>query len=533
MGTGKSEVGKLLARELSIGFIDTDEEIEKRSGTSIPDIFRNKGEEYFRHLETKELERVINLADNLVVATGGGIVISSYNRKIIKEQTIPILLKASPEVIYERVKDSNRPLLEVVNPLDKIKKLLNERSLYYNEFELQIETDHREPEEIVREITGIINELNRFVKGRVTMEPRKLVIDIKEKRKQYPILIGCNIINQLAQKVTEIYNGDKILIVTDDNVRELYGEKVFSNLTSKGYEVSLFSIIPGEKSKSYQSLLKGHDILVENNFKRNNLIIALGGGVVGDLAGFMAATYMRGIPFIQIPTTLLSQVDSSVGGKTAINHDAGKNLIGAFYQPLMVLIDPGFLKTLPVRELKTGLVEVIKHGFIADPEMVEFLLENREDIYRINEQALTYLIENSCKIKSAIVSKDEKEKGQRALLNFGHTIGHALEAVTAYQRYNHGEAVAIGMVGAARLSKELGYLSAGELAIIEKTISLYNLPLTYQYGEKVAEVFERLFFDKKVRDKTVRWVLLDKIGQAFIEEGIEYSLVNKVLEGLV
>lgn len=166
MGTGKSEVGKLLARELSIGFIDTDEEIEKRSGTSIPDIFRNKGEEYFRHLETKELERVINLADNLVVATGGGIVISSYNRKIIKEQTIPILLKASPEVIYERVKDSNRPLLEVVNPLDKIKKLLNERSLYYNEFELQIETDHREPEEIVREITGIINELNRFEKGR-------------------------------------------------------------------------------------------------------------------------------------------------------------------------------------------------------------------------------------------------------------------------------------------------------------------------------------------------------------------------------
>ncbi len=365
------------------------------------------------------------------------------------------------------------------------------------------------------------------------MEPQKIVIDIREDRKQYPILIGMNLVDQVAQRITEIYNGNRILIITDDNVRRLYGDKAIRNLTSIGYEVTIYSIKPGEKSKRYQSLIDGYDILVDNNFKRNNLIIALGGGVVGDLAGFIAATFMRGIPFVQIPTTLLSQVDSSVGGKTAVNHNTGKNLIGAFYQPLMVLIDPGLLETLPSRELRTGLAEVIKHGLIADCQMADYLLKNRDEIFKFKEEALIYIIENSCKIKSAIVSKDEKEEGQRVLLNYGHTIGHALEAVTEYKKYNHGEAVSIGMVGAARLSKELGYLPEEELEIVEKIIEIYGLPPVFKYGEKVEQVFERLFYDKKVRDKTVRWVLLDRIGQSFVKEGIEHTLVKKVLGGLV
>ncbi|HLV09406.1 MAG TPA: 3-dehydroquinate synthase [Halanaerobiales bacterium] len=361
----------------------------------------------------------------------------------------------------------------------------------------------------------------------------ELLITIKERKKQYPILIGQNLKEQLVERVKNVYNGDKILLVTDDNVRSLYAEKVWGELNDAGYQVFIYSIKPGEGSKSYQSLIEGHRLMTGNNFSRDSLVIALGGGVVGDLAGFIAATYMRGIPFIQVPTTLLAQVDSSVGGKTAINHQEGKNLIGAFYQPQLVLIDSLFLKTLPERELKNGLAELIKHGLIADRELNRFMLKNREAIFQIEPGVLGYIIKKSCQLKANIVSEDEKERGRRAILNFGHTIGHALEAVTSYRCYRHGEAVAVGMIGAARLSKRLSCLSEDELELIEKIIQTYDLPTDCQYGEERKAVFERLFYDKKARGKKLRWVLLDGIGQAFIESEIEHDLIKEVLEGLL
>src|SRR5690554_626918 len=352
----------------------------------------------------------------------------------------------------------------------------------------------------------------------------ELLIKIKEREKQYPVFIGQNLREQLVDRVKDIYKGDKILLVTDDNVRSLYAERIWGELNDAGYQVFVYSIKPGEESKSYRSLIEGHRQMTGNNFSRDSLVIALGGGVVGDLAGFIAATYMRGVPFIQVPTTLLAQVDSSIGGKTAINHQAGKNLIGAFYQPQLVLIDTIFLKTLPRRELKTGLAEIIKHGLIADRELTDFMMENREAIFQIEPAALGYIIEKSCRLKANIVSEDEKERGRRAVLNFGHTIGHALEAVTSYRCYRHGEAVAVGMIGAARLSKRLAYLNGEELELIEKIIRIYELPGSCQYGEKREDVFERLFYDKKARGKRLRWVLLGGIGRAFIESKVEHDL---------
>lgn len=356
-------------------------------------------------------------------------------------------------------------------------------------------------------------------------------IKIPVAEKKYNIIIKDNLIEELGNKICDLYQGDKIFLVTDENVLNLYGDKV-NNILSSEFNITNYVIPPGEGSKSSLYLNRGYDLLVENDFKRDNLIIALGGGVVGDLAGYLAATYMRGISFVQVPTTLLAQVDSSVGGKTAINHSAGKNLIGAFFQPDMVLIDPLFLRTLSKRELRTGLAEVIKHGFIADKNLVYYLRDKHDDIFNYRIESLIHIINRSCQIKSAVVKEDEKEKGKRALLNFGHTIGHALEAVTGYSRYNHGEAVAVGMVGAGQISYQKGLLDSSSAKLIKDIVAQYSLPVSFQYNEGLKEVFKRLFYDKKVRKNKIRWILLKEIGKAFIDENVDNKIVNEVLEGL-
>ncbi|MFP4017387.1 MAG: 3-dehydroquinate synthase family protein, partial [Halanaerobiales bacterium] len=218
--------------------------------------------------------------------------------------------------------------------------------------------------------------------------------------------------------------------------------------------------------------------------------------------------------------------------KTAINHTAGKNLIGAFYQPVFVLIDPVFLKTLPDRELKTGLAEAIKHGFIADRDLIDFFKENRQQLFDYDIEALTHIIYTSCIIKSSVVNQDEKEKGKRALLNFGHTIGHALEAVTGYKKYNHGEAVAIGMVGAAYISWKKRLIDRNSYDLLLELIKDYGLPVSYQYNENTEEIYERLFYDKKVKNSSLRWILLRELGDAFVDGDVDISIVEEALEGL-
>ncbi len=361
---------------------------------------------------------------------------------------------------------------------------------------------------------------------------KKIKVDINSEKKIYDIIIGDNIIESLAGLIAEIYQGSKVFLVTDKNVMNLYGEKITALLIEAGFDITTYIVPPGEQAKGFEHLKNGYDLLLAENFRRDNLIIALGGGVVGDLAGFLAATFMRGIPFVQVPTTLLAQVDSSVGGKTAINHPAGKNLIGAFYQPELVLIDPNFLKTLSERELKTGLAELIKHGFIADNKLLKFLWDNSDEIFNYNMDSLIHIIDRSCIIKSEVVNQDEKERGKRALLNFGHTIGHALEAVTEYKSYNHGEAVAVGMVGAAQISYKMGKIDREAYDFVKELIKVYGLPFSYQYNEDIEEVYQRLFFDKKVKNNSLRWILLKDLGKAYIDEDVSNQIVRDVLEGL-
>ena len=357
-------------------------------------------------------------------------------------------------------------------------------------------------------------------------------VEIAEEEISYPIIIGQQTAEDPVSLLKDNYTGDKIFLVTDRNVNHLYGDRFCSKL-EENYRVVRYVLPAGEKAKSSQYLQAGYDLLVKENFHRDHLVLALGGGVVGDLAGYLAASYMRGIDLIQVPTTLLAQVDSSVGGKTAINHPEGKNLIGAFYQPRLVLIDIDFLDTLPRRELKTGLAEVIKHGLIADKELFSFLEENRQEIYNLQPAALIEIIKASVEIKAGIVVRDQKETGERALLNFGHTVGHALESVAGYGNFTHGEAVAVGLKGESMLSVLAGHLGQQEQQRIQQLLVDYELRLELPEKLEAEELYQAMWHDKKVQQQTINWILLREIGRAVRAGGCEREQIMTMLEGLM
>lgn len=327
----------------------------------------------------------------------------------------------------------------------------------------------------------------------------------------YDITIGKGLAEELEKQIGEHKFSSRALLVTDSNVGKLYTEKVKESITKAGLQADVFVVPAGETSKSLETAEKIYTRAIELGLDRKSPIFALGGGVVGDLTGFVAATYMRGVPFVQIATSLLAQVDSSVGGKVAVNHRLGKNMIGAFYQPKFVLIDISCLESLPKREIYTGLGEIIKYGAIYDEDFFRYLEDNTEKIKALAESSLEHIIGRSCEIKADVVTQDEKEKGLRRILNFGHTMAHAIEKETGYLRYNHGEAVAIGMIGAANISRELGLLKDEDVQRLTALIEKLHLP-TKAEGVNLEAMFESTLHDKKTVNGIVHWVLLDRIG---------------------
>lgn len=338
--------------------------------------------------------------------------------------------------------------------------------------------------------------------------------------RSYPIYIGTDLLGQ-ADLLTQHIAGNSALIVTNETVAPLYLEKVKEHLGSIKHDVV---ILPdGEQFKNLDVLNQIYDALLSNQFDRNTTLIALGGGVIGDITGFAAATYQRGVNLIQIPTTLLSQVDSSVGGKTAVNHKLGKNMIGAFYQPKVVIADTSTLNTLDDRQLSSGIAEVIKYGLLGDIEFHSWLKEHMKALLHRDPSALAYAIERSCQNKADIVSADEKESGQRALLNLGHTFGHAIETGMGYGEWLHGEGVATGMVMAAIMSCKMGNISEADVCEIKHLIELAKLP-THAPEALTAKGFKKLMaVDKKVQDGKIRLILLNAIGDAYITDEYEES----------
>ncbi len=331
--------------------------------------------------------------------------------------------------------------------------------------------------------------------------------------RSYPIYVGAGILDSLGQRLRESGLAGKVAVVTNPTVAQLYLDAVHGALDYAGFEVVPILVPDGEEHKSSKSLTTIYDRLIAERCERKSSVLALGGGVIGDLAGFAAATYLRGVPYVQVPTTLLAQVDSSVGGKTGVNHENGKNLIGAFYQPKLVLIDVNVLASLPQRELLAGLAEVIKYGIIEDPQLFGDLEKKLTKIVALDRDLLQRIIVTSCSIKARIVEMDEREENQRAVLNFGHTIGHALEAATDYRQFLHGEAVAVGMVKAAMLSMQLGFCDQQSFERILKIITEAGLPSEIPAGVSLQSVIQAIQLDKKAAEGRIKFVMSEGIGK--------------------
>lgn len=340
-------------------------------------------------------------------------------------------------------------------------------------------------------------------------------IDINSLNKKYSIYIQKGLFDYSAKKINEIFHGEKIAIFTDDNVKNIYANKLVYDFEKLNYKVKLISVSVGERSKSIEQLQINYSELNEFQLTRSDLIIALGGGVVGDLAGFTAATYLRGISFVQIPTSLLAQIDSSIGGKVAINLSEGKNLVGNFYNPIMVLIDPDLLKSLEQRYLNDAMAEIIKYGCIYDKKLFDECanINNNEELFI----KLENIIFRCCEIKAEIVSKDEFDNNERRILNFGHTIGHAVEKIFNFEKFTHGEAVAIGMYMITKKSEDLGLSISGTSEILKEVLKKYDLPYDFE-EEKKSEIMDIILNDKKRSGSFINLVLIKDIGKGFLNK---------------
>jgi 3-dehydroquinate synthase len=356
------------------------------------------------------------------------------------------------------------------------------------------------------------------------------IVQVPLGNRSYAIKVGDGLLSRLGAECAQLKLGQRCAVITDSNVGKYFAAAVLKSLSAAGFEPILITVPAGEKSKRIAVVEKCFDQLAKHRLERKSFIVALGGGVVGDLAGFVAATYLRGIPFVQVPTSLLAQVDSSVGGKTGVNLRAGKNLVGAFYQPKLVLCDLDTFKTLPEREFISGLAEVIKYGIIYDAKLFAQLERDLPKILKRDAKTLSQIIARCCEIKAEVVSQDETENGLRAILNFGHTIGHAIENSFGYGKFLHGEAIAIGQVAAAKLSEKILGLPALEVGRIEKLFVRAGLPVQIKLNPASRKkLFAAMLLDKKVSAGEVKFVLAKKIGQVVWGQKVSTALIEEVL----
>ena len=536
MGSGKTTIGRQLARRLGKRFVDSDHEIEARTGASIPLIFDIEGEASFRRREA-DVIRDLSSQRGIVLATGGGAVLDAGTRARLAERGTVIYLRAHVNSILQRVAhDKNRPLLRTADPRRTLELLTAQREPLYREVaHLVIDTGRPNVQSMVQTILEQLAALARKsaiasmnspaslpgTAERPDASPFTLNVDLGER--SYPIAIGPGLLDDAALVVRYV-NGRQVAIVTNTTVAPLYLEKIAAPLRAAGRDVLEIILPDGEQYKNWESLMLVFDAMLAHKCDRQTTVVALGGGVIGDMAGFAAASYMRGVPFVQVPTTLLAQVDSSVGGKTGLNHPLGKNMIGAFYQPRAVLADTSTLATLPARELAAGLAEVIKHGAILDAAFFDWLEQNMAKLVARDPAALAHAIARSCEIKADVVRRDEREGGLRAVLNFGHTFGHAIEAGLGYGNWLHGEAVGCGMVMAADLSQRLGQVDAATAARVKALVAAAGLPVAAP-DLGAARWLELMKVDKKNEDGAIRFILLKPLGSPSIGPAQEADLL--------
>jgi shikimate kinase / 3-dehydroquinate synthase len=515
MGTGKTTIGQALAVRLGWTFLDTDLEIERRAGISIPEIFSRHGEKHFRNLE-RQLCRELISRQGTVIATGGGMPLDPENRKLLSAAGIVLCLRRSTEEILARIgNNGGRPMLEGKNPAERVDSLLREREASYSSFAYQVNATGLPVEDSVNRVYEIVQNgegSSRFLAVNLPWGGG------------YTIAVGPGNFDQLGEMLRDRGLTSRIAVVTDFNVAKLYGDQVVSTLESAGFKRFICTIPPGEGSKNLERLSSLYQSFLAGRLDRRGAVVALGGGVIGDLAGYAAATYMRGVALVQCPTTLLAMVDSSVGGKTGVDLPEGKNLVGAFKQPILVAADTQALATLPEKEIRMGMAELIKHAVIGDPELFE-ALECSDKASGLDAA----LIARSANVKVRVVEADPFESGPREVLNLGHTVGHAVEKCSEYT-VGHGEAVSVGLVAAARISEKMGLCASTVPERLESLLNRTGLPVRHSADPDT--LVDVMAADKKAVEGRVRFVLIKSIGQ--VEYGIEVSpdLLRKVLEDL-
>jgi len=502
MGVGKSAVGREVAARLDRPFVDMDDLIEQNAGMSISDIFETKGEDYFRTLEAMTL-RELAAQRGMIIATGGGALVNASNREMMARSSLLICLTASVGAIEARVgSDINRPLLAGPDKRQRIIALMKQRAAAYAEIPYWIDTSHRSIAQVADEVITLAESgLGGTLRLPVTLPHGS----------GYDILLGSGLLAEAPGLLAERGLTGDIIIVSDEHVAPHWADSLLAAFAKQEARATLVTLPAGEAHKTLVSIAILYDKFLAAGLDRSGLVIALGGGVIGDMAGFAAATYLRGVRFVQAPTSLLAMVDSSVGGKTGVDLPQGKNLVGAFKQPELVIIDPDLLSTLPPEEFRNGLGEVIKHGVIEDARLFAQLEGD-------GPASLESMIARALRVKIGLVQRDPFEQGERAHLNLGHTFGHAIERVSHYA-IPHGQAVGLGLIAAARLAAARGLCAPDIPERIKDVVARMNLP-TELSGYDAASIVAAMNTDKKRKAGRVRFVLPRAIGDVAVYDDV-------------
>ena len=504
-GSGKSSVGRVLAGNLNWRFIDLDEEIESRSGMSIPDIFTTDGEAQFRLLEKECLADCAKTVRS-VIALGGGALVNPANQALLHSEDPVIMLDADIDTLEERLRqDSNQRPLLAGSIRQRLENMLEQRREHYGFYKLRIAIIDKTIDEISWEI--------QLLTG---------IYQIKGMGKEYSVEVWPNGLMELARQLEIVGVTGPIVVTSDTNVGPIFGEPLIEHLSQAGYQVRLVTISAGEDHKSIDAVGDIWQAFITAGLDRKCTVLALGGGMVGDLVGFAAATYLRGVPWINIPTSVLAMVDASLGGKTGANLTQGKNLIGAFHAPSYVLTDTTTITSLPERHRRNGLAEVIKHGVIADPMLFSMCAKGWDSV----ESNWNAIIKRSIGVKVKVIQEDPFETGVRQSLNLGHTVGHGVEKASGYQLL-HGEAVSIGMVIEAQMAEYLGLAETGLADEISNVLQEVGLPVQIPAGIDHQQVVHFMQYDKKKSQGKVKYALPINIGD--VKVGIEVDDIERFL----
>ncbi len=512
MGAGKSTVGRRLAERLGMAFVDTDALVERAARLSVAEIFHRYGEPRFRALERRAIDRAAS-GRGQVIATGGGAVLDRRNRARLRRAGLTVWLKTNAEVAAARVGGANdRPLLGSGQREDTLAHLIAEREPYYREALIHVDTSGQSVEDVASTIVA-------------RLQPKSSRVPVNAGACKYDVHIGWDTLDRLGEQLSAHARSCTTAVITNPRVGKVYAGRVATSLSRSGFRPVVITIPDGERYKTLRTASRVYDELVRRRFERGDMLVALGGGVIGDLAGFVAATYLRGVRYVQVPTTVVAQVDSSIGGKTGVDHPKGKNLIGAFHHPVMVYADVATLRTLPRRELLAGLAEVVKYGVIADASFFSYLEEQAEAILGGVPDVLVEVVRRSAAVKADVVRQDERETGLRRILNYGHTAGHVVETLTGYSVIRHGEAVAIGMDFAARLAVRLNLCSQDLVRRQQTLLERLGLP-TRLPRITPSRALQTMRLDKKVREGRVHFVLPREVGRVSVEPVPEADIVG-------